>query len=99
MHLIIRIGAMRIAPGLALASIWTVTAAGGEVVHDRPSDAPVTYIRDYDAGHLDDPAFLAAIAANTPDLLVLGKDAPLHHNWGPVAGTGGENQEIQGQAN
>lgn len=59
---------------------------------DLKTRAPITYIRDYSAGHLDNDEFLATIAANTPDLLVLGKDAPLHHNWGPVAGTGGENQ-------
>ena len=54
--------------------------------------SPITYIRDYAAGHLDDDTFIEAIRGNTADLLVLGKDAPLHHNWGFVAGTGGENQ-------
>ena len=58
----------------------------------RPTLDPITYIRDYAAGHLDSEEFLAAIRANTPHLLVLGKDAPLHHNWGFVAGAGGENQ-------
>lgn len=81
-------------------SVFTLCLVLGAVCHGQPAgrafDLPtldaITYIRDYSPGHLDSEDFLGAIRANTPHLLVLGKDAPLHHNWGFVAGTGGENQ-------
>ena len=82
----------------ATAFALAVFLAWGASVHAGTDDyaghtlEPLTYIRDYRPGHLDDEGSVAAIEANTPDLLVLGKDAPLHHNWGPVRGTGGENQ-------
>lgn len=76
------------------AATGAANAAAGAArgAHDLPSQAPIAYIRDYSPGHPGDAAFIEAIATNAPDLLVLGKDMPLHHNWGPVAGTGGENQ-------
>lgn len=74
-------------------------SAAENELHSHRSQTPLTYIRDYAPGHLADESFFAAIAADAPELLVLGKDAPLHHNWGPVAGTGGENQSFgQGAA-
>ena len=83
-------------PALIVTSVLVFSALSAAVerraAFDLRTRAPITYIRDYRAGHLGNDEFLATIAANTPDLLVLGKDAPLHHNWGPVAGTGGENQ-------
>jgi hypothetical protein len=82
-----------LAAASALAPVIDGMAAGPPPFHHR-TQVPFTYLRDYSGGHLDDEKFLAAIAANTPELLVLGKDAPLHHNWGPVAGTGGENQSF-----
>ncbi len=65
-----------------------------EIPYQHKTEIPLTYMRDYSGGHLDDEAFFQTIEANPPELLVLGKDAPLHHNWGPVAGTGGENQRF-----
>jgi hypothetical protein len=61
------------------------------VPYQWKTQVPLTYIRDYRGGHPYDEAFMREVEANTPELLVLGKDAPIHHNWGPVAGTGGEN--------
>lgn len=66
--------------------------AGVEIPYHRTSDVPVTYMRDYAGGHPYDEDFIATVAANPPELLVVGKDSPIQHNWGPVAGTGGENQ-------
>ena len=77
---------------VACASCCLCVAQDERQAFDVQTLDAITYIRDYKPGHLDDTAFYDAIAANTPDLLVLGKDAPLHHNWGFVAGTGGENQ-------
>jgi len=72
----------------AVARIRPLEAGG----FDLPTDAPFTYIRDYKNNHLNNPDYVKQIAANPPELLVVGKDLPVHHNWGAVQGTGGENQ-------
>lgn len=53
---------------------------------------PITYVLDYGQGHLDSPDYIATVAASPPTLLHLGKDLVMSHNWGPIAGVGGENQ-------
>ncbi len=59
---------------------------------DWRTTPPITYVLDYGQGHLDNPEYIAAVAASPPTLLHLGKDVVMSHNWGPVAGVGGENQ-------
>lgn len=59
---------------------------------DLPTELPFTYVRDYKNNHLNNPDYVRRIAQHPPVLLVVGKDLPIHHNWGPVQGTGGENQ-------
>lgn len=72
-------------------AICAAAATWSQMRHDRPTVVPMTYVRDYGDGHLDEPEFLEAIRANPPELLVLGKDLVLHHSIGPVVGIGGEN--------
>ena len=84
-------------PRLFLVSLVALPGASRSQGAARPpfqleSSVPITYIRDYRPGLFDSGDFLKSIASDTPDLLVLGKNAPIHHNWGPVAGDGGENQ-------
>lgn len=56
------------------------------------SRVPVLYIIDYSAqNHLAEPDRLAKVKGLRPDLFHAGKDGPLTHNWGPIAGWGGEN--------
>jgi len=74
-----------------MVAISVTAGAWAQPGYDRPTLAPMTYIRDYGDDHLDNPEFLEYIRANPPELLVLGKDTVLHHSLGPVVGTGGEN--------
>ncbi|MGD8237966.1 MAG: hypothetical protein PVH68_05405, partial [Armatimonadota bacterium] len=76
---------------LALASAPTPSVEA-DAAFDRTTQLPMTYIRDYGDDHLDNPEWVARVRANAPELLVVGKDLPMHHNWGPVQGVGGENQ-------
>lgn len=63
-----------------------VHGAGATV--DRP---PLLYVIDYSANHMDNPNYLARLAEAPPHFLHVGKDTPMSHNWGPIAGWGGEN--------
>ncbi len=83
----------RVALWLAVSSLATgPPSAAADVTFDHITQLPMTYIRDYGDDHLDNPEWVARVAANAPELLVVGKDLPIHHNWGPVQGVGGENQ-------
>ena len=54
---------------------------------------PVTYVLDYGSHHLEDlDGYVAQVALAPPTILHLGKDVVMSHNWGPIAGVGGENQ-------
>ena len=56
------------------------------------SRVPVLYIINYSAdNHLVRPSLLAMTKKWKPDLFHAGKDGPFTHNWGPIAGWGGEN--------
>ena len=89
---------MRAPPWVRLISVlWIATctlacSVAADVTFDNTTQLPMTYIRDYDDDHLDNPEWIAQVRANAPELLVVGKDLPIHHNWGPVQGVGGENQ-------
>ncbi|NLO05886.1 MAG: hypothetical protein GX131_08675 [candidate division WS1 bacterium] len=76
---------------LVSLTLCTAAVAMAQVSYDRPTLAPMTYIRDYSDDHLTSPEFLDYIRGNTPELLVVGKDLVLHHSLGPVIGIGGEN--------
>ncbi len=54
--------------------------------------APVTYVLDYGGNHLGNERWLAETIAARPQLLHLGKDVVMTHNWGPIQALGGENQ-------
>lgn len=53
---------------------------------------PLTYVLDYGAAHVGNPAYVPAVATAPPALLHLGKDVVFNHGWGPVRALGGENQ-------
>lgn len=57
-----------------------------------PTAPPVTYILDYGGNHLGNEAWLKDTIAARPQLLHLGKDVVMTHNWGPIKALGGENQ-------
>jgi len=56
------------------------------------TEPPVTYVLDYGSDHVGNADWLAGVAAAPPELLHLGKDVPMTHNWGPIRALGGENQ-------
>ena len=58
---------------------------------------PTTYVIDYDVGHLDNPGYVELVRKSPPELLHLGKDVAITHNWGPIEGLGGENQFTGGK--
>lgn len=78
--------------GVLIGSLaWMLCACAQE--SDLPaSQRPFLYVIDYSANHIGNEKWLGAAAHCRPDLLHLGKDVPFMHNWGPVAGWGGENQ-------
>ena len=59
-----------------------------------PTVEPVTYVLDYGSQHLGNEAWMQATLSAPPELLHLGKDVPMSHNWGPIAALGGENQAL-----
>ncbi|MGD9496049.1 MAG: hypothetical protein AB7Y46_07050 [Armatimonadota bacterium] len=84
---------MHRATGLILvAEMMAMASAGFAADPDWRTQPPITYVLDYGQGHLDNPEYIAAVAASPPTLLHLGKDVVMSHNWGPIAGVGGENQ-------
>ncbi len=84
---------MRTATMLILVvGMMAMAAAGYAADPDWRTRPPITYVLDYGRGHLDNPEYIAAVAASPPTLLHLGKDVVMSHNWGPIAGVGGENQ-------
>ncbi|MBU0610829.1 MAG: hypothetical protein KKI08_23320 [Armatimonadetes bacterium] len=54
--------------------------------------APITYVLDYGSKHLGYNQWVADTIAAKPQLLHLGKDVVMTHNWGPIQALGGENQ-------
>ncbi len=54
--------------------------------------APITYVLDYGGKHLGHDQWVADTIAARPQLLHLGKDVVMTHNWGPIQALGGENQ-------
>ncbi len=78
---------------------WPVLAVLGAATAfaQTPVTAPpFAYLIDYAADHVGNEAYLAWLKQVAPDLLHLGKDVPMSHNWGPIAGWGGENQYTGG---
>ena len=62
------------------------------------SRVPVLYVINYSAdNHLAKPEFLARLRTGPPDLFHAGKDGPFTHNWGAIAGWGGENVHTGGK--
>lgn len=57
-----------------------------------PTRAPITYVLDYGPRHLGHPEWLESTLSAPPQLLHLGKDVVMSHNWGPIQALGGENQ-------
>ncbi|MBT3379587.1 MAG: hypothetical protein HN742_22340 [Lentisphaerae bacterium] len=56
------------------------------------SRLPQLYTIDYSPqNHLASPGRLARLRKGPPDVFHAGKDGPFVHNWGPIAGWGGEN--------
>ncbi len=76
--------------GALLLSVGLVAGAADPGAAD--SSAPVTYVLDYGGQHLGNAAWLAATVSAPPQLLHLGKDVVMTHNWGPIVALGGENQ-------
>ncbi len=77
---------------ILMAGMMAMAPAGFAADPDWRTRPPITYVLDYGQGHLDSPEYIAAVAASPPTLLHLGKDVVMSHNWGPIAGVGGENQ-------
>lgn len=87
---------MRKATGLILVvgmiAMSTTTASFAADPNWR-TQPPVTYVLDYGGHHLEDiDGYVAQVALAPPTVLHLGKDVVMSHNWGPIAGVGGENQ-------
>lgn len=90
----------------AILAIWLVSAfpALAEPVSRLPVDVVLDYT--YHTGHLHNGAgeplyplngaywntFLDELRKAPPDILTVGKEAPLTHSIGPIASYGGENQ-------
>lgn len=56
------------------------------------SRIPELYTINYSSqNHLVSPDFLERLRRGPPDVFHAGKDGPFVHNWGPIAGWGGEN--------
>lgn len=49
---------------------------------------PESYLIDYAATHVDNPAYLEKVAAAPPDILHVGHDVPVKSHLGPCRGTG-----------
>lgn len=78
---------MAVAGAMAMATISFAADA------DWRTQPPVTYVLDYGTHHLEDiDGYVAQVALAPPTILHLGKDVVMSHNWGPIAGVGGENQ-------
>lgn len=72
--------------------VCTTALALSLLLAPSPTTPPVTYVLDYGQGHLGSESYLQHVAAAPPQVLHLGKDVPLTHNWGPIVALGGENQ-------
>jgi len=72
----------------------------GKYARRRPpeldSRVPLIYHIGYSDAYFTTPAYLEAFRPAPPDLLHIGKAAPITHNWGPVPMLFGENQATGG---
>ncbi|MBM3891395.1 MAG: hypothetical protein FJ388_19965, partial [Verrucomicrobia bacterium] len=71
---------------LATATQLTTTGITGL------TEPPVVYVLDYGSNHVGNVEWLTSVRNAPPELLHLGKDVPMTHNWGPIQALGGENQ-------
>jgi hypothetical protein len=77
---------------MRLALIVPLLLATAALAAPVPTRAPVTYVLDYGSKHLGHDQWIADTIAARPQLLHLGKDVVMTHNWGPIQALGGENQ-------
>ncbi len=75
-----------------LASLALALTAPMALATREPTAAPVYYLIDYKANHLDNPEYIEWIRELPPELLHFGKDVPMTHIYGPISAVGGENQ-------
>ena len=75
-----------------LTTILLATATQLAPLASGLTEPPVTYVLDYGSNHVGNADWLAGMVAAPPELLHLGKDVPMTHNWGPIRALGGENQ-------
>ncbi|MEN6641169.1 MAG: alpha-amylase family protein [Armatimonadia bacterium] len=73
-------------------SLITILLGVAAMAQSVPTVPPVTYILDYGGSHLGNEKWLQETIAAGPQLLHLGKDVVMTHNWGPIKALGGENQ-------
>ncbi|MEN6304237.1 MAG: hypothetical protein ABFD96_16005, partial [Armatimonadia bacterium] len=70
----------------------TILLGVAAMAQSVPTVPPATYILDYGGSHLGNDKWLQETIAAGPQLLHLGKDVVMTHNWGPIKALGGENQ-------
>ena len=75
-----------------LPPVMLCLAATAALAAPTPTRAPITYVLDYGGKHLGYDQWVADTIAARPQLLHLGKDVVMTHNWGPIQALGGENQ-------
>jgi len=83
------------------AMLWIsgfVLAAASEPMLPTTT-APIVYTLDYSDHFFTNPKYIERFEAAPPDLLHMGKAAPITHLWGPVRMYRGENQWTGGPKN
>ena len=71
---------------LCLSIAVLLAAPGKDTVYE--SSSPKVYLIDYDANHVDNPAYIDTIAEAPPDILHVGHDVVFKSHLGPYRGTG-----------